>query len=98
MAVIGRKFASVFMQFINCRLVRVLPRHHAGLFRHAPAFFEIARAAGSNHIFPSGAATGAARNDVVKGQIIGRAAILAGKPVAQNTLKRVKAGWRGGFT
>ena len=90
MAVIGRKFAPVFMQLIHRRLVWRMARHHAGFFRHAPAFFEIARAAGGDDIFPSGAATGAARNDMVKGQIIGRAAILAEKPSRKNTLKRVK--------
>ena len=99
MAVIGREFAAVFVQFKHIGLARRQTRHHARLFRQATAFAQIARAACRHHIFPCGAPAGAARNDMVECQFAGRAAILAFKPIAQRkTLKRVKAGCLGGFT
>ena len=95
MAVIGREFAPVFVQFINRRLTRRLARMDA-CFGICPPRANYTGRTPPLH-YPMWCAAGA-RNHMIKGQLIGGATILAGKAVAQKTLNRVKAGCLGGFT
>src|SRR5262245_41090921 len=65
------------------RLERHLRWPHLG-FRHGEiALAEIAGRAGGDHVDPGGLAAARARNQVIEGEIVAPAAILAGEPVAQ---------------
>ena len=58
-------------------LDRFLDERHAGLLRHASAFPDVARGAGTHDVFPRGLTTQGPRDDVVERQLAGREALAA---------------------
>src|SRR3546814_9047109 len=60
---------------------------HMRLLRRAAALLEVAGRAGRRDIFPGRPPAGAARNDMVEGQVVRGAAILAGELVAQEQVE-----------
>ena len=70
---------------------------HMRLFGRPATFFKIARQTGGRDIFPAGDAAKPARNNMVKGQVIARTAILAFKLVPQKQVETRKGGVFGRF-
>src|SRR3546814_20469760 len=62
------------------------------LLRRAAALLEVAGRAGRRDIFPGRPPAGAARNDMVEGQVVRGAAILAGELVAQEQVEPGEGG------
>ena len=87
MQMAGREGAASVLQLPACRADGGHAQMHMRLLGGASAFFQIAGQAGRGHIFPTGPSAKTARDDMVKGQIVGRAAILAFKLVAQEQVK-----------
>src|SRR5476649_1113840 len=92
MQIIRRKLAPMLAQFDHCGLVGTDARMHLGLGGHAPTLAEIAGRTGGDDIFPGGAPALAARDDVIEGQVLGIAAILAFELVAQENIEAGEGG------
>lgn len=65
---------------------------HMRLLGRASALFQVARQARGGDIFPTGAATQTARDDMVEGQVVARSAILALELVAQKQVEPSESG------
>jgi len=81
--VVGRKQPAILVQVVDGGLEGLARRPHIGLLGQHIAFGQIAAGTGRDNIFPNRGATLGARNHMVEGQVIMRAAILAGEPVPQ---------------
>ena len=77
MQMVGREQAAVVVQVVHRRLVGLLQRPHLGLRRHHAAFPEVTGRAGGDDILPGRRPAAVARDDMVEGEIVRRAAILA---------------------
>jgi len=72
-----------------------LQRDHADIARHAVALPEVAGRAGGNDVFPGGAPAFRPRDDVIEGQIVAGAAILALETVAEENVEPGEGGVAG---
>ena len=90
--VVGREAAALILQLPACRPDRGDVELHLRLTRRPSAFFEVARRTGSGDIFPCRLPALCARDDMIEGQIIADAAILALKAVAQKHVEPCKRG------
>src|SRR5690606_24934655 len=80
---VGREKPAVIVQVVHGRLVWLLPRPHLGVRGHQPTLPEIAGRAGGHDVLPRRRATATAGHDMVEGQVLMRAAILALETVPQ---------------
>jgi hypothetical protein len=80
---IGRKGAAVILKLPACRADRGDVEAHLGFLRRPPAFAQVARCAGGRDIFPGRAAAIGARDNMIEGQIIADATILALETIPQ---------------
>ena len=69
----------------------------AGLLRRAPALAQVARRAGRGDVFPAGPSTQPPRDNMIEGQVVRAAAILAGKAIAQEQVEAGEGGKGTGF-
>ena len=90
MEVVRREFPADFLKLVIVRPGRAPHQMHVRLLEQFAAFAEIARAARGNDVFPRRPTALGARNDMVEGQILRRAAIGALKPVAQEDIEAGK--------
>src|SRR5665213_4042996 len=95
--IIGWEFAAPLPQLRDRRLMRTLAWMHARLRRKPATLQEIAGTAGGDDVFPSGAATPGARNQMIESEFLGIAAILAFEAVAQEDVEPGKGGMTGGL-
>ena len=82
MQVMGREAAADALQLMHVGAARMTGRAHADVFGQLAALAQIARRAGGDDVLPRGAPALGARQDVIEGQILVRAAILAGEAIA----------------
>src|ERR1700682_6742859 len=75
--IVRREQPAVAMQLVHRRRERGLPRKHPGLLRRQVSLAQIAWRTGGDHVFPSGLAALAARDDVIEGEIVVCRAVLA---------------------
>ncbi|MET3161327.1 hypothetical protein ABIF34_008352 [Bradyrhizobium japonicum] len=80
------------MELMHGRREGALARKHLGLRRGEIALAQITGRARRDHVLPGGLATLAARDDVIEGEIFGRAAILAGETIAQEDVEPGEGG------
>jgi hypothetical protein len=97
MQVIGRKQPAILVQVVDGGLKRLAGWPHIGLFGQHIAFGQIAAGTGRNNVLPDRCAALGAWNYMIEGQVIMRAAILAGEPVTQKHVKAGKGRMSGGF-
>ena len=90
--VIGWETAALILQLPVGRADWGDVEAHMRLFWRPPAFFKIAGGAGGRDIFPCRPPALSARHHMIKGQILGAAAILAGEAVAQEQVKPGEGG------
>src|SRR5947207_14595262 len=83
------------MQLMHRRRKRELPWKHPRLVRRQVSLAQIARRTRGDHIFPGGLAAFAARDDVIEGEIVVGAAILANEAIAQEYVEPGEGGMRG---
>src|SRR5437764_323880 len=81
--IIRRKQPSVAVQVVHAGLERHLRRPHARLVGGHVALLEIAGRACRDDVYPGGMAAARARHEVIEREVVARAAVLAGKLVAQ---------------
>jgi len=67
-------------------------REHARRPRHQPALLEVARRTGGDDILPGGQPAPRAGDDVIEGQFLRRAAILALEAIAQEDVEAGEGG------
>ena len=89
MQIIGWEQSTVSVQMMHGRLERHLRRPHPRLAGREIAFAQITRRAGGHDVIPGGVTPARARQQVVEGEVVAVATILAGEAVAQ---KHVKSG------
>ena len=87
---VGRKGAAVFLQVADRRAPRALARVHRAFVFELAALGEIARRAGCNDVVPGGAPAARTRDQMIEGEIVRRAAILAAEPIAQEHVEARK--------
>ena len=87
MQVVGWKQPPIAMQLVDGWDNWPLTRKHASFFRKIAALGQITGRTSSHHIIPRGLATARTRDHMIKGQIIGRVAILAHEFIAQENVK-----------
>ena len=92
MEMVGRIAAAMILKLPCCRPVRRLHQSDARFPWRSPALSQIAGGTRCCDILPSGAPPLGARDDMIKGQILWRSAILALKLVAQEQVESRK-GW-----
>src|SRR5579872_395542 len=85
--IVRRKQPAVAVELMHGRREGLLFWEHPRLLRRQTAFTKIARGTGGDHVFPSGLAALAARDDVIEGQVVARRAILADEAIAQEYVK-----------
>ena len=94
---VGWEEATVVVEFEHGGLERDLVGVHADLGAGLVGLAQIAGAAGCDHIFPSCLPAFGAGDQMVKGEIIFRAAILAGELIAQKDVEPSEGWIAGGF-
>jgi len=77
----------MLLQLPGSRAVRRDGEAHIGLFWCSPAFFEIAGRTGCGDILPGRFPAQPSRHDMIEGQIVELAAILAGEVIAQEQIE-----------
>ncbi len=87
MQIVGREAASLIVQIMHRGLKGHLSWMHVGFCGHAPTLFQIAGRTSGDDVFPCRLTAKSAGDQMIKCQIIGSAAILAFKPVAQENIK-----------
>ena len=87
MQMVRRKRAAPVLQLPACWPDRRHVELHMRLLWRAAALFKVAVQAGCGDIFPTGNTAQATWDDVVKGQIVTRPAILAFELVAQEQVE-----------
>ena len=95
MEVIGREFASIFLELPCCGLGWFDSREHAALFGEFIGLLEVASRAGGDDIFPCCSASERARHDMIKGQILSLkfvTTILAGEAIAEEDIESGECG------
>lgn len=92
MQIVRRELAAIAVQVMHRRLVGHLRRKHMSFIHRERALAQIAGRAGGDDIVPGGDAATRAGNDMIEGQVVAAAAILAGKPVAQKNVEAGKGG------
>lgn len=97
MQIIRRKLAAVLVQIVDAWLVGRPLGPHAGLGGKQVALAQIAAGTGGDHIFPGGGAPLRAGDDMVEGQILAGAAILAAETVAEEDIEAGEGGVPRGF-
>src|ERR1700680_3821418 len=75
------------MQVLHTWLVGPLRWPHARLVRVEAALAQIAARTRRHHVLPRSVAAARARHQVIEGEVVARAAILAGEAVAQEHVK-----------
>src|SRR5258706_5584615 len=93
--IVRREQPAVAVQLVHRRRERRLPWKHPRLVRRQVSLAQIARRTGSDHIFPSGLAAFAARDDVIEGEIVVGGAVRADEAVAQELVEPGEGGMRG---
>ena len=83
--VVRRKQPAVAVQVLHRRLERHLRRPHLRLVRRQVALPQIARRAGGDDVVPGRVAAARARHQVIEGEIVARAAILAAEACRAET-------------
>src|SRR5437660_3424230 len=97
MQIVWREQPAVAVELVHGWGEGVLARKHLGLNRREVALAQIAGRARRDHVLPGGLAAFAARDDVVEGEVFGRAAILAGETIAQEDVESGEGGMGGRF-
>ncbi len=92
MQIVGRKSPPVIVQVKHTGPIGLLARVHVDFLGQAIAFAQIARRAGSDHIFPRSTSAPGTRNEMVERQVVRAPAILAAKPVPQKHIEAGKSG------
>ena len=82
MQVPGREAAATILQLILRWPSRISRRDHACLARGSPTLEQVTGRAGSDNIIPTGLTAARPWLNMVKGQVLARATILAGEAVA----------------
>src|SRR5580704_8771167 len=90
--IIGRKPAAVLVQIVDGWLIRHPRRPHAGLAGAEIALAQIAARTGGDDIFPGRGAALGAGHEMVEGQILAGAAILAAEAVAEKDIEPSEGG------
>src|SRR3954471_11268611 len=90
--VVRREAPAVAVQVVHARLERHLRRPHLGLVHRQVALPEIARRAGGDHVDPGGVAAARARQQMIEGEVVAGAAILAAELVAQEDIEAGEGG------
>src|SRR4029078_11718968 len=80
--IVRRKQPSVAVELVHGRCERALARKHLGLRGGEIPLAQVTGRPRRDHVLPGGLAALAARNDVIEGEVFGRAAILAGETIA----------------
>src|ERR1700730_19189161 len=96
MQIIGRKPAAVLVQIVDCWLIGHPRRPHARLAGEQIALAQIAVRTGGDDIFPGRGAPLRAGDEMVEGQILAGAAILAAESVAEKDIETGEGGMGGG--
>src|SRR5207253_742181 len=94
---IRRKPAAVLMEIVYARLIGHPRRPHAGPAGEQIALAQIAIGTGGDDIFPGRGAALRAGDEMVEGQILAGAAILAAETVAEEDVETGEGGMAGGF-
>src|SRR3546814_8727276 len=93
---VGGKGAPMRPELPACGACRRDLQPHAGFFWRVATFFEVAWGASRGDIFPGRSPALPPRNDMIEGQIVGDAAILAGKFIAKEKIESCEGrvfGW-----
>ena len=83
MQIVRREQPAVAVQVLHRGLERRLRRKHPRFVRRQVALAQVARRAGGDDVAPRGVAAARARDQVIEGEVVARAAKLAGEAVAQ---------------
>src|ERR1700732_1460836 len=94
--IIRRKPAAVLVQIVDCWLIGHPRRPHARLAGAQIALAQIAVGTGGDDIFPGRGAALRAGDEMVEGQILAGAAILAAETVAEKDIETGEGGMAGG--
>src|SRR5690606_31505179 len=85
--IVGREVPPGIVQVVDRRPEGLLSRKHARLLRQQPALAEVAGGTGSDNVLPGRLATHVSRNNVIEGQVVLRAAVLALEMVAEKDVE-----------
>src|SRR4029079_6200607 len=85
--IIWREEPTVAVQVVHRRLERHLRWPHPRFVRREVAFAQIARRAGRNDVVPGRVAATRARQQVIEGEVVALAAVLAREAVAQEDVE-----------
>ena len=92
MQIVRREQPSVAVELEHRRPVGLLRGKHLRLCRQLAALLQIAGGAGGDHVVPAGHAAARARHQMVEGEVLIVAAILADEPVAQEHVESGESG------
>lgn len=95
--IVRREAAAVVVQILDRRPERHVHGPHVELFAGLVGFAQVARGAGSDHVFPGCQAPFGARDQVIEGEFLFAAAILALELVAKEYVEAGKGGVPAGF-
>ena len=89
---VGREGPAVVVQVVHRRLVGLLQRPHVDFAGQPVGLAQVARGAGRHHVFPGSAPALGARDDVIEGQVVPAAAVLALEAIAQEDVEAGEGG------
>lgn len=97
MQIVRWEAAAVVVQVLNSRAERHVHGPHVELFTRLVGFAQVTRGAGSDHVFPGCQAPFGARDQVIEGEFLFAAAILALELVAKEYVEASEGGMPAGF-
>src|SRR6185437_3463623 len=92
--IVRREQAPVLVQVMHRRLIRHLRGPHPRLGRRQVALAQVTRRARRHHVVPRRLAAARTRDQMIEGEVVAPAAILAGEAVAQENIEPGEGGMR----